>query len=58
MANGAKKTGGHTYLGRKPTYSRAQLAMVQELLGRETIGIAAGAVANLVGICLAQSPVR
>jgi DNA invertase Pin-like site-specific DNA recombinase len=30
-----------TYLGRKPTYSREQLAQVQELLGRQTIGIAA-----------------
>jgi putative DNA-invertase from lambdoid prophage Rac len=42
MANGAKKkTGERTYLGRKPTYSREQLTRVQELLGRQTIGIAA-----------------
>jgi putative DNA-invertase from lambdoid prophage Rac len=41
MENGAKNTGERTYLGRKPTYSRSQLAKVQELLGRQTIGIAA-----------------
>jgi putative DNA-invertase from lambdoid prophage Rac len=41
MTNGAKKTGERTYLGRKPTYSREQLTKVQELLGRQTIGIAA-----------------
>jgi putative DNA-invertase from lambdoid prophage Rac len=41
MANGAKDTGERTYLGRKPTYSREQLVKVRELLGRQTIGIAA-----------------
>jgi putative DNA-invertase from lambdoid prophage Rac len=41
MEHGAKKTGERTYLGRKPTYSREQLAKVGELLGRETVGVAA-----------------
>jgi putative DNA-invertase from lambdoid prophage Rac len=39
--DGAKMTGAPTLLGRKPTYSREQLTKVQELLGRQTIGISA-----------------
>jgi DNA invertase Pin-like site-specific DNA recombinase len=35
----AKANGERSYLGRKPTYSRGQLAQVQEMLGRH--GIAA-----------------
>jgi putative DNA-invertase from lambdoid prophage Rac len=36
----AKAKDGTAYLGRKPSYTRAQFAQVRHMLGQETLGIA------------------
>jgi putative DNA-invertase from lambdoid prophage Rac len=36
----AKQHGDRAYLGRKPSFTRAQLAKVRNMLGQEAVGIA------------------